>query len=86
MSRRVVVTGLGVIAPNGNGLAEFELALRKGRSGLAFQQSMAAAGPPPSAAGTDMMAQLNQLSQLHTQGVLTDEEFAAAKAKLLAGG
>ena len=50
------------------------------------QQSMAAAVPPPSAAGTDMMAQLNQLSQLHTQGVLTDEEFAAAKAKLLAGG
>jgi hypothetical protein len=49
------------------------------------QQSVAAAGPPPSAAGTDMMAQLNQLSQLHTQGVLNDEEFAAAKAKLLAG-
>ena len=33
VSRRVVVTGLGVIAANGNGLAEFELALRKGRSG-----------------------------------------------------
>jgi 3-oxoacyl-(acyl-carrier-protein) synthase len=44
MSRRVVVTGLGVIAPNGNGLADFELALRKGRSGLAFQPSMAEAG------------------------------------------
>ena len=44
MTRRVVVTGLGVIAANGNGLAEFELALRKGRSGLAFQPSMAAAG------------------------------------------
>ncbi len=34
MTRRVVVTGLGVIAPNGNGLGEFELALRKGRSGI----------------------------------------------------
>jgi 3-oxoacyl-(acyl-carrier-protein) synthase len=44
VKRRVVVTGLGVIAPNGNGLAEFEAALRKGRSGLAFQQSMADAG------------------------------------------
>jgi len=44
MSRRVVVTGLGVIAPNGNGLADFELALRKGRSGLSFQPSMEAAG------------------------------------------
>ena len=39
--RRVVVTGLGVIAPNGNGIREFELALRKGRSGIRFQQIMA---------------------------------------------
>ena len=31
-----------------------------------------------------MMAQLTQLSQLHNAGVLTDEEFAAAKQKLLA--
>jgi hypothetical protein len=30
------------------------------------------------------MAQLNQLVQLHQAGALTDEEFAAAKAKLLA--
>jgi len=36
MSRRVVVTGLGAIAPNGNGVADFELALRKGRSGIRF--------------------------------------------------
>ena len=33
-SRRVVVTGLGVVAPNGHGLAEFEGALREGRSGI----------------------------------------------------
>jgi hypothetical protein len=29
------------------------------------------------------MARLQQLAQLHTQGVLSDEEFAAAKAKVL---
>jgi hypothetical protein len=29
------------------------------------------------------MAQLQQLATLHTQGILSDEEFAAAKAKLL---
>ena len=34
MTRRVVITGLGVIAPNGNGVQEFELSLRKGRSGI----------------------------------------------------
>jgi hypothetical protein len=39
--------------------------------------------PPP--AGNDMTSQINQLAQMHASGVLTDEEFAAAKAKLLAG-
>ena len=44
MSGRVVVTGLGVIAPNANGVGEFELALRKGRSGLSRREEMAEAG------------------------------------------
>ena len=42
--------------------------------------------PPPQAApaqGPSMIDQLNQLNDLRTQGALTDEEFAAAKAKLL---
>ena len=29
------------------------------------------------------MARLQQLAQLHSQGVLSDDEFAAAKAKVL---
>ena len=40
---------------------------------------------PPAPAGIDM-EQLKQLGDLHEAGILTDEEFAAAKAKLLAGG
>jgi len=42
--------------------------------------------PPPQAPpaqGPSMLDQLNQLNDLRTQGALTDEEFAAAKAKLL---
>jgi hypothetical protein len=42
--------------------------------------------PPPQAApaqGPSMIDQLNQLNELRQQGALTDEEFAAAKAKLL---
>jgi membrane protease subunit (stomatin/prohibitin family) len=31
----------------------------------------------------DATAQLQNLANLHAQGVLTDEEFAAAKAKIL---
>jgi Short C-terminal domain len=38
---------------------------------------------PPPGPEDDSTAQLQNLAQLHTQGVLTDEEFAAAKAKLL---
>jgi 3-oxoacyl-(acyl-carrier-protein) synthase len=44
MSRRVVVTGLGVIAPNANGVADFELALRKGKSGIRRHAAMDGAG------------------------------------------
>ncbi len=44
MKRRVVVTGMGVIAPNGNGVPEFELALRKGRSGVRARADMAELG------------------------------------------
>ena len=39
--------------------------------------------PPPAPAGDDLIASLERLGTLHTQGVLTDEEFGAAKAKLL---
>jgi Short C-terminal domain len=44
------------------------------------QQAAPAAGAP---AGNDTMAKIQQLADLHASGVLTDEEFAAAKAKLL---
>jgi hypothetical protein len=43
------------------------------------------AEPAPAAPAFDMEA-LKQLGDLHSAGILTDEEFAAAKAKLLAGG
>ena len=43
------------------------------------------ASPPAAAPAAEpsMMDQLSQLGDLHKQGVLTDEEFTAAKAKLL---
>ena len=52
-----------------------------------YDQQMAAqqaAAPPPAApAENDMNAELTQLAQLHAQGILTDEEFAAKKAQIL---
>jgi len=35
--KRVVITGMGVAAPNAHGLVDFEQALREGRSGIRFQ-------------------------------------------------
>jgi hypothetical protein len=43
------------------------------------------AAPVEQAPVPDLTAQLQQLAQLHDSGVLNDEEFAAAKQKLLAG-
>jgi Short C-terminal domain len=45
-----------------------------------------AAAPPPQAqaAGeTSVMEQLSQLAAMHDQGALSDDEFAAAKARVL---
>ncbi len=43
------------------------------------QQAPAQQAP---AASSPMIDQLNQLAELHQRGVLSDEEFASAKAKL----
>ena len=45
-----------------------------------YQEQPQQAQAPPE---EDSTAQLQNLAQLHSQGVLTDEEFAAAKAKIL---
>ena len=39
--------------------------------------------PAAAPAADDVPAQLEKLAQLHTSGVLSDEEFAAGKAKIL---
>ncbi|MFI8460650.1 SHOCT domain-containing protein [Kitasatospora sp. NPDC085464] len=45
----------------------------------------AASAAPPAASMDDKISQLQQLAQLRDQGVLTNEEFAAQKQRLLAG-
>ena len=48
------------------------------------QQAEPQGAPAPAPApAADPMAQLKELGELHQSGVLTDEEFAAQKAKLL---
>ncbi|MCA1005615.1 SHOCT domain-containing protein [Rhodococcus hoagii] len=51
---------------------------------VAQQQVAPPAAAPAGSAGDDLIGKLQQLGQLHQSGVLSDDEFAAAKAKLLA--
>jgi hypothetical protein len=54
----------------------------------AYEQQVAQPAPPPPPAAPaqdDVIAQLQQLAQLKEQGILTDEEFAAQKARILGG-
>jgi hypothetical protein len=74
--------------------AAYDQAYQQGAADAQQQQQQYAPPPPQYAApapalapaGDDLTAKLQQLADLHAQGVLSDEEFAAAKSKLLAGG
>ena len=64
--------------------AAYDAGTAAGQQQAAPEAPVPAAAPAPAAGGIDM-EQLKQLGDLHAAGVLTDEEFAAAKAKLLGG-
>jgi hypothetical protein len=51
----------------------------------AYPQEQYAPPPPAAPASADRVEQLKDLADLKQQGVLTEEEFAAEKARILAG-
>ncbi|WP_204141228.1 SHOCT domain-containing protein [Halomicronema sp. CCY15110] len=63
--------------------------MRADMAAMQAQQAMAATPMPaaaaPAATSDDLLGQLQKLADLKAAGVLTDEEFQLAKAKLLAG-
>jgi uncharacterized membrane protein YebE (DUF533 family) len=70
------------------------IAYQGSKRGAMAGQSQAAQAAPPQAApppappaepapADPVVEKINQLARLHSSGVLTDEEFAAAKAKAL---
>lgn len=65
-----------------NAMQQQQIAQMQAQQAQQMPPPQPAAAPAP-AAGTDLNSQLMQLAQLHTAGVLNDQEFAAAKAKLL---
>jgi hypothetical protein len=71
---------------------QYDQAYQQGAADAQAQQQQYAPppqqyAPPPvqQAPADDLTAKLKQLADLHAAGVLTDEEFTAAKQKLLAG-
>jgi putative oligomerization/nucleic acid binding protein len=81
VARTAVVAGTATAVSN-------RVSRRQANRWAVQEEPVAAAPPPPPPPppAPDPMAQLTQLGQLHAQGILTDEEFAAQKAKILGGG
>src|SRR5579864_7697960 len=71
MHERVVVTGLGVIAPNGHGTEAFSRALRECKSGIRFYQELRDFGMSCQVGGVP-----EGVDELQTQ-YLTEEEILA---------
>jgi hypothetical protein len=67
---------------------QYNQAYQQGAADAQAQAQPQYAPPPPAAPAPvqdELSTKLQNLANLHAQGVLTDEEFAAAKAKALAG-
>jgi len=77
MSERVVVTGMGVLAPNGHGLKAFAGALREGKSGIRFHQHLADAKFACQVGGIPEGVEELQKSYL------TDEELLAMNPNMI---
>ena len=78
MARTAVIAGTATHVSN-------NVSRRQANKWAAQEQQQARPGAAPGGGcPDDSMEKLKELGQLHESGVLTDEEFAAAKAKILA--
>jgi hypothetical protein len=82
VARTAVIAGTATHVSNNVSRRQGEKWARKEEEQYAQQQ---AAAPPPQAAApeADPIERLRQLGELHEQGILTDAEFEAQKAKVL---
>jgi hypothetical protein len=85
VARTAVIAGTATAVSNRVSRRQGERWAEQDQQQYAQQQQYAEPAPAPAAApAQDNIAQLKELADLHNQGVLTDDEFAAQKAKLLA--
>ena len=80
MARTAVVAGTATAVSNRVSRRQYN------RWATQDEQQYQAPPPAPAPSGTDdKIEQLKQLADLKTQGILTEEEFASEKAKILGG-
>lgn len=91
-ARTAVIAGTATATSNAINRRQAARAQQQAEAAAYEQQQYAAAQPPPppaqppvpeAPAQSGLTGQLAQLGELHSQGVLSDEEFAAAKQRLL---
>jgi hypothetical protein len=91
VARTAVIAGTAT-AVSGRVAAKQQAGAQQAADAAAYQQQQQQAQqapppPPPAPASGGMddaaIAQLRALADLHQQGILTDEEFSAQKAKIL---
>jgi hypothetical protein len=88
MARTAVVAGTATAVSGGVARRQHERMQQEADAEAWRQQQQAAAAPPvvpaEPAPATDVVTQLKELAALKDQGILTEEEFAAQKARILA--
>jgi hypothetical protein len=92
MARTAVVAGTATAASNAvnrrqasKNVAAYDQAYQQ-QAAQAPAPAPVYAAPAPAPVEEDMYSQLERLGTLKAQGILTEEEFAAEKAKILAAG
>ncbi len=88
MARTAVVAGTATAVSGGVARRQQAKAGQQAEA-QAYEQEQAQPAPAPAPApaaapATDVVTQLKELAALKDQGILTDDEFAAQKAKILA--
>ena len=83
MARTAVVAGTATAVSNRVSRRQGQRWAQQGGYGGYQEPAPPPPAPAPAAPAADPIEQLTQLGALHQQGILTDEEFAAQKARLL---
>jgi hypothetical protein len=86
IARTAVVAGTATSVSNRVSRRQYDRWAQQDDQSYAKPQEVAAPPVSASPAGTEArIAQLKELAELKAQGVLTDEEFGAEKARILGG-